>query len=210
MKLILGDRNGFLSFIETDFKLPSRMGGSWIRTLLERVGRSSLGHLLAILRALKDCALTTAMTSLRSVELPNALRDRFEAYQKLTGGVGPEHSGLKGDSCLRPNLSGRDVSAYHRPTLRFVGNKFCGRWTNHRYATANIGERDFVPTLQGCVDFLVELATFRQECSGRPGRSGNSSYSLDDYPQLVSRRASVVQYRRCQCAQLAGADMCLR
>jgi len=41
--------------------------------------------------------LTTAMTSLetqRSVELPNTLRDRVEAYQRLTGGVGSGRSGL--------------------------------------------------------------------------------------------------------------------
>jgi hypothetical protein len=45
--------------------------------------------------------LTTAMTSLetqRSVELPNSLRDKFEAYQNLTGGVASGQSGLKGDA----------------------------------------------------------------------------------------------------------------
>jgi hypothetical protein len=45
--------------------------------------------------------LTTAMTSLetqRPVELPTTLRDRFEAYQNLTGGVGWGQSGLKGDA----------------------------------------------------------------------------------------------------------------
>ncbi|MGA7346509.1 MAG: hypothetical protein WBY01_13270, partial [Pseudolabrys sp.] len=86
-------------------KLPSRMGEQLDLTLLlERVGRSSLsviiiGHIAGVERL--RARLTTAMTSLetqRSVELPNALRDRFEAYQKLTGGVGPGHSGLKGDS----------------------------------------------------------------------------------------------------------------
>ncbi|MGA7208799.1 MAG: thioesterase family protein [Pseudolabrys sp.] len=105
-KLILGDRNGFpFVHIETDFKLPSRMGEQLDLTLLlERVGRSSLsviivGHIAGVERL--RARLTTAMTSLetqRSVELPNALRDRFEAYQKLTGGAGPGHSGLKGDS----------------------------------------------------------------------------------------------------------------
>jgi len=72
--------------------------------LLERVGRSSLsviivGHLAGVERL--RARLTTAMTSLetqRSVELPNSLRDKFEAYQNLTGGVASGQSGLKGDA----------------------------------------------------------------------------------------------------------------
>ena len=105
-KLILDDRHGFpFVHIETDFKLPSRMGEQLNLTLLlERVGRSSLsviivGHLAGVERL--RARLTTAMTSLdtqRSVELPNTLRDRFEAYQNLTGGLGSGHSGLKGDT----------------------------------------------------------------------------------------------------------------
>lgn len=105
-KLILGDRHGFpFVHIETDFKLPSRMGEQLDLTLLlERVGRSSLsviiiGHLAGVERL--RARLTTAMTSLetqRSVELPSTLRDRFAAYLKLTGGVGSGHSGLKGES----------------------------------------------------------------------------------------------------------------
>ena len=102
----LGDRHGFpFVHIETDFKLPSRMGEQLDLTLLlERVGRSSLsviivGHLAGVERL--RARLTTAMTSLetqRSVELPHTLRDRFEEYQKLTGGVGSGQSGLKGDA----------------------------------------------------------------------------------------------------------------
>ena len=105
-KLILGDRHGFpFVHIETDFKLPSRMGEQLDLTLLlERVGRSSLsviivGHLAGVERL--RARLTTAMTSLetqRSVELPNSLRDKFEAYQNLTGGVASGQSGLKGDA----------------------------------------------------------------------------------------------------------------
>ena len=105
-KLILGDRHGFpFVHIETDFKLPSRMGEQLDLTLLlERVGRSSLsviivGHLAGVERL--RARLTTAMTSLetqRSVELPNSLRERFEAYQKLTGGVESGQYGLKGDA----------------------------------------------------------------------------------------------------------------
>ena len=95
-KLILDDRHGFpFVYIETDFKIPSRMGEHLDLTLLlERVGRSSLsviiiGHLAGIERL--RARLTTAMTSLetqRSIELPKDLRDRFEAYLKLTGEVG--------------------------------------------------------------------------------------------------------------------------
>ena len=105
-KLILDARHGFpFVHIETDFKLPSRMGEQLDLTLLlERVGRSSLsviivGHLAGVERL--RARLTTAMTSLetqRSVELPNTLRDRFEEYQKLTGGVGSGQSGLKGNA----------------------------------------------------------------------------------------------------------------
>src|SRR5262249_24389243 len=77
-KLILDDRHGFpFVHIETDFKLPSRMGEQLDLTLLlERVGRSSLsviivGHLAGVERL--RARLTTAMTSLgtqRSLGLP--------------------------------------------------------------------------------------------------------------------------------------------
>ena len=91
--LILADQHGFpYVHIETDFKLPSRMGERLDLTLLlKRVGRSSLsvvivGHVGGIER-LRAC-LVTAMTSLethQSVELPRALREKFETYMKRTG-----------------------------------------------------------------------------------------------------------------------------
>jgi 4-hydroxybenzoyl-CoA thioesterase len=103
-KLILDDRHGFpFVHIETDFKIPSRMGEHLDLTLLlERIGRSSLsviiiGHLAGIERL--RARLTTAMTSLetqRSIELPRDLRDRFEAYLQHTGGAGPGNLGLQG------------------------------------------------------------------------------------------------------------------
>src|SRR5262249_8258965 len=99
-------RHGFpFVHIETDFKIPSRMGEHLDLTLLlERIGRSSLsviivGHLAGVERL--RARLTTAMTSLetqRSIELPNVLRDRFEEYLKLTGGVAHGRSGLKGET----------------------------------------------------------------------------------------------------------------
>jgi len=92
-KLILGDRHGFpYVHIETDFKIPSRMGEHLDLTLLlTRIGRSSLtvtivGHLAGVERL--RARLVTTMTSLetqRSVELPHALRQKFEAYLRLTG-----------------------------------------------------------------------------------------------------------------------------
>jgi len=92
-KLILGDRHGFpYVHIETDFKIPSRMGEHLDLTLLlTRIGRSSLtvtivGHLAGAERL--RARLVTTMTSLetqRSVELPHALRQKFEAYLRLTG-----------------------------------------------------------------------------------------------------------------------------
>ena len=92
-KLILDDRHGFpFVHIETDFKIPSRMGEHLDLTLLlERVGRSSttviiVGHLAGVERL--RARLITAMTSLethQSVELPAALREKFQSYMKLTG-----------------------------------------------------------------------------------------------------------------------------
>ena len=92
-KLILSDRHGFpYVHIETDFKIPSRMGEHLDLTLLlTRIGRSSLtvtivGHLAGAERL--RARLVTTMTSLetqRSVELQHALRQKFEAYLRLTG-----------------------------------------------------------------------------------------------------------------------------
>src|SRR5215472_19224271 len=90
---ILGLHHGFpFVHIETDFKIPSRMGEHLDLTLLlERVGRSSLtmvivGHLAGIERL--RARLVTAMTSLetqQSVELPVALREKLQTYMKQTG-----------------------------------------------------------------------------------------------------------------------------
>ncbi len=92
-KLILSDRHGFpYVHIETDFKIPSRMGEHLDLTLLlTRIGRSSLtvtivGHLAGAERL--RARLVTTMTSLetqRSVELPHALRQKFETYLRQTG-----------------------------------------------------------------------------------------------------------------------------
>lgn len=90
--LILHDQHGFpFVHVETDFKVPSRMGDKLDLTLLvERIGRSSLtlvivGHYDGIERL--RARTVTAMTSLsthRSVELPAALRQAFEAYAART------------------------------------------------------------------------------------------------------------------------------
>jgi 4-hydroxybenzoyl-CoA thioesterase len=92
-KLILDDRHGFpFVHIETDFKIPSRMGEHLDLTLLlMKIGQSSLsvvivGHLGGIERL--RARLVTAMMSLETqqkVELPNILRNKFEAYLKQTG-----------------------------------------------------------------------------------------------------------------------------
>jgi 4-hydroxybenzoyl-CoA thioesterase len=94
-ELILNERHGFpFVHIETDFKIPSRMGDHLDLTLLlTRVGHSSLstvivGHLDGTERL--RARLTTVMTSLESrkaIELPPALRRKFEAYLQLTGPV---------------------------------------------------------------------------------------------------------------------------
>ena len=91
--LILSDRHGFpFVHIETDFKIPSRMGEQLDLTLLlERIGRSSLsmmivGHVAGLERL--RARLVTAMVSLetkRSVELPWALREKFETYLRRIG-----------------------------------------------------------------------------------------------------------------------------
>ncbi len=94
-ELILHDQHGFpFVHIETDFKIPSRMGERLDLTLLiERIGRSSLsvvivGHLAGVERL--RARLVTAMMSLesrRSVELPAALREKFETYLARTGAL---------------------------------------------------------------------------------------------------------------------------
>jgi acyl-CoA thioesterase FadM len=78
--------------IETDFKIPSRMGDRLDLTLLiEKIGRSSLtlvivGHREGVER-LRARTITAMMSlsSRRSVELPEALRKAFEAYALKTG-----------------------------------------------------------------------------------------------------------------------------
>lgn len=90
--LILHDQHGFpFVHVETDFKIPSRMGDKIDLTLLiEKIGRSSLkliiiGHREGIERL--RARTVTAMMSLasrRSVDLPPALREAFEAYAAKT------------------------------------------------------------------------------------------------------------------------------
>ncbi len=92
-KLILNERHGFpFVHIETDFKIPSRMGEHLDLTLLlKQIGRSSVsvvivGHLAGVERL--RASLVTALISLetqRAVELPDHLRDKFETYMKRTG-----------------------------------------------------------------------------------------------------------------------------
>jgi 4-hydroxybenzoyl-CoA thioesterase len=91
--MISSDRHGFpFVHIETDFKVPSRMGERLDLSLfVGRVGRSSLtliivGHLAGIERL--RARLVTAMVSLethRAVELPRGLREKFETYEKEAG-----------------------------------------------------------------------------------------------------------------------------
>jgi 4-hydroxybenzoyl-CoA thioesterase len=96
-KLILNERYGFpFVHIETDFKVPSRMGENLDLTLLlTKIGFSSLGlvivgHLAGIERL--RASLVTAMISIETqqkVEIPGALRDRFALYlSKSKLGVG--------------------------------------------------------------------------------------------------------------------------
>jgi 4-hydroxybenzoyl-CoA thioesterase len=91
--MISNDRHGFpFVHIETDFRVPSRMGERLDLTLLVgRVGRSSLtllivGHLAGVERL--RARLVTAMVSLethRSVEMPASLRAACEAYLNEVG-----------------------------------------------------------------------------------------------------------------------------
>jgi 4-hydroxybenzoyl-CoA thioesterase len=91
-ELILDSRYGFpFVHIECDFKIPSRMGEIINLTLLvEHIGRSSLGiaivcHKDGLIRL--RARMVTAMMSLetrRSVQLPQALRDKIESYRQRT------------------------------------------------------------------------------------------------------------------------------
>ncbi len=91
-ELVLHDQHGFpFVHIETDFKIPSRMGEVLDLTLLiERIGRSSLtlvivGHHDGVERL--RARTVTAMMSLasrRSVELPANLRQAFDTYAAKT------------------------------------------------------------------------------------------------------------------------------
>lgn len=91
--LILHDQHGFpFVHVETDFKIPSRMGERLELTLLiEKVGRSSLGllivghhHGIERLRARTVTAMMSLATK-KSVELPPFVRQAFEAYAAKTG-----------------------------------------------------------------------------------------------------------------------------
>ena len=77
---------------ESDFKVPSRFGDKLnLSLLVERVGRSSLayrivGHVAGEIRL--TARIVTAMISLdtgRAVPIPDALRERFEAYHSKCG-----------------------------------------------------------------------------------------------------------------------------
>jgi len=91
-ELIMGNRYGFpFVHIECDFKVPSRIGETIDLTLLvERIGRSSLSITIVChrdglerLRARMVTAMILLQTG-KAVELPQALRDRIESYQRRT------------------------------------------------------------------------------------------------------------------------------
>lgn len=92
-RLILNERYGFpFVRIETDFKVPSRMGENLDLTLLlTKIGFSSLslvivGHLAGIERL--RARLVTAMISIETqqkVEIPRPLRDCFALYLSKLG-----------------------------------------------------------------------------------------------------------------------------
>jgi 4-hydroxybenzoyl-CoA thioesterase len=91
-ELIMGSRYGFpFVHIECDFKVPSRIGEVIdLSLLVERIGRSSLGIVIVCHRGAIErlrARMTTAMMSLetgKAVPLPQALRDRIEAYRQRT------------------------------------------------------------------------------------------------------------------------------
>jgi 4-hydroxybenzoyl-CoA thioesterase len=90
--LVMGSKYGFpFVHLDCDFKIPSRMGDVIDLTLLvERIGRSSLR--IAIVCHLDGferlrASMVTAMMSLETrkpVPLPDALREKIEAYQRKT------------------------------------------------------------------------------------------------------------------------------
>jgi len=91
-ELIMGNRYGFpFVHIECDFKVPSRINETIDLTLLvERIGRSSLSITIVChrdglerLRARMVTAMILLQTG-KAVELPQALRDRIESYQRRT------------------------------------------------------------------------------------------------------------------------------
>ena len=94
-ELVMGSKFGFpFVHLDCDFKIPSRMGDVIDLTLLvERIGRSSLR--IAIICHLDGferlrASMVTAMMSLatrKPVPLPQALRDKIEAYQRKTAGA---------------------------------------------------------------------------------------------------------------------------
>jgi 4-hydroxybenzoyl-CoA thioesterase len=91
--LLMRDRIGTpIVHAECDFKVPSRFGEKLnLSLLVERVGRSSLayrivGHVEGEIRL--TARIVTAMISLdtgRAVPIPDALRERFEAYHSKCG-----------------------------------------------------------------------------------------------------------------------------
>ena len=91
-ELIMGNRYGFpFVHIECDFKVPSRIGETIDLTLLvERIGRSSLGIVIVCHREGQErlrARMVTAMILLqtgKAVALPQALRERVEAYHRRT------------------------------------------------------------------------------------------------------------------------------
>jgi 4-hydroxybenzoyl-CoA thioesterase len=91
-ELIMGSRYGFpFVHLECDFKIPSRMGDIIDMTLLiDRIGRTSLGIAIVCHRDGFErlrARMVTAMMSLETrqpVPLPDALRDKIEAYRART------------------------------------------------------------------------------------------------------------------------------
>jgi 4-hydroxybenzoyl-CoA thioesterase len=92
--LVMGSRFGFpFVHLDCDFKIPSRMGDVIeLTVLVERIGRSSLAFAIVChhdgLERLR-AHMVTAMMSLETrkpVPLPDALREKIEAYRLRTAG----------------------------------------------------------------------------------------------------------------------------